>query len=1344
MHSTWPFQHLSQITGVRVFSRRAGGSFLEILFTALLLGTAAHAQGGVPLVTVATDQSQLDLSNQFGVPAGSAINQAGDFAFVGNGGTALFFRPTGASPATRLLQIDDEVPGFPGRTIASIWPQLGINSSGTLFFGVTFDNAIDPLRSALLTYDGTTFHTVVTSEDIAPGSGNAAYGSSLVPGSIDDSGDINFTAEPAIVTTQPGAVLAISTLTYYILPAGATIARRVAAWGDTPPPTCTWCVASSSSPTTFLTGTPTSSVTFLGVSSIPPLNAQGKMLLKLWGGLFIGTRDSDGITLVPMAASGACSPKTIPIGTTTHYPYGILNGYLNDSGVVAFTNASGTGIEAICVAPANGGPAAAVVTSNDPAPAPTLIGATIPSPFALEINNSGDIIFESANPGVVVIGTTGLLRYHQSTGQLDVVAYNGEAAPGTPSGTTFSPGPGLIFSISTSAFSGVSMANDGRVSFRASLSTGGSGIYRQTGAFSSTNTPELIFLDAQPGATPILGVPTSIFSPVSQTKILDSGPVFFSTFLTGGAADFAEYLGAPGSGNLHSLMSTADLLPAGARKILLGAPPEAAGHFVAFTAQPAGGRVNLLVSDLTTGTITRVVSDNDPALAAAGGPAGSTVVAPNFFLNENGQIAFETVAENTFLRGRGAILFGSGSAVNGAWLDSNAICGTIYLWSPPNELKKVVAPGDAAPVASSTSAKFSCVALHAGAPSPLSPSGQLAFSSPSPFPLASMLPCSLCDPLPTIGVNGVFLYSPGSTGGTISEIAAASDTLPGETQPTSFVPFLSIPVNSPGQVAFGAQVGAPPGSQGFFLRKVVDTPQKVVAMGDPISGTTTTFGFPHFISGLNDQGNLAFTAATNAAADGLFFAPAGGGPIQTLALDGGPAPGGGSFLLTPPVSTQTTPGIGSVAIGSGFFKNFAAVNGESDIAFGAGLTGGTANSGYFRAMPNGPAAGALQAVMLQGQPAPGGGTFGPIPLVSTLGADFALGPDGALAFVNIFTDGSGRKLGLFVVHPDGNIVKVLGTGETPPGGGVLAGLALRRLAAGDAGKFAFFAGIEGGSARRAIFVTSIPGGTAATTTTLKPLQDPVVAQRPIALTATVTSTTAGTPTGTVNFFDNGVSLGAGALNGGQATLTTSSLGAGPHSIVAQYDGDSSFAPGNSSPLAEVVAGFTPPPATPFTVTAAQPLVIPLTLFAPAGANMNFTLSCSGLPANLACSFDLNPVAPSQSGTTVNLKLTKTAGSELPPVQPYKGPLLPGVPGFSAILCALLAAGMIKFRQAPQRRLAFGTCLAVVALALTMVGCGTVSSSGSGSPGTPPSPTAITVTGTSGMTTVTAVVNVIVQ
>jgi len=1324
MAPTQPFPRVTRTSRLDAYLRSLTNSCILLMGFALMFSSTAHAQGGVPLVTVATDQSSLNLSNQFGAPAGTAINQAGDFAFVGNGDTALFLRAAGASAATRLLQIDDEVPGFPGSQILTILPELGLNASRSLLFGVRFNGGDHLPHAALLTYDGTNYHTVVTSDVIAPGSNGAAYGIDLVPGSIDDSGDMNFAALPG----------GINSTTFYIVPAGGTPVRIVGL-GDNPPPPPSPCTAC------FLPGVPVGVTVLTGSSSslmVPGLNAKGQMLISLWNGLFIGSKDGTFLP-VSMATSGACSIQPVTTGNSLN-PFLETSAFLNDTGAVAFTNMPNSGSTTICVAPPGGGTPTAVIASGDPAPA-GVGGGTITTPVALGFDDAGEIAFQSPLSGSTLT-TSALLRYHPANVPTDVVAYDCEPAPGTngsffsviPSSVSCSPS-GVIYVLSlSSAFGGVSIANDGSVSFNASLSNGEKAIYRvKPGA----NVPEFISLDSNGTSTISPGVnagvfSSTIFSANGQTKILNNGSVFFSSYLTSGAADFAVYLGTPG--NVQSLMSTADTLPSGARTLLGSRPPQAAGHFVAFTAQPAAGRINVLESDLTTGAITRVVSDNDPAFATAGGPPGNTVLASNFFLNESGQVAFEAVGANTLISGIGVISFGSGS-VNSAWSGSTSTCGTIYLWSPSGGLKKVVAAGDTAPISST---KFSCVTLNSGPPSPLNASGQVAFISPSPF--GPPLPCSLCDPFnPAIGVNGVFLYSPG---GTISEIAAANDTLPGQTQATSFVPDLSVPVNSAGQAAFGAELGTT--SQGFYLRNG-DATQKVMANGDPVPGTSDSFGFPHYMAGLADNGNLAFTAATGTVADGLFLAPAGGS-IQALALDGGSAPGtsGGAFsiLQHPPVTPP-----GTFTVGTNLVKNFAAINGESDVAFGASITGGSADSGLFRVLQSGPGASTLQPVVLQGQAAPGGGTFSTIPVVSNLGANFALGPDGTLAFVNPFLSASGTRQGMFVARPDGTLLKVAATGDFLPGGGVLEGISMSpRLAAADAGKFAFEAGIFGGNARRAVFVTAIPPGTASTTITLNPLQGPVVAQQMATLTASVNSLATGNPSGTVVFFANGISLGTGTLNpSGQATLTTSSLAAGQDSIVAQYDGDSSFAPGDSVPLAVVVAGFAPPPSN-LTVTPGQSLVIPLTVFAPAGSTMSFMLSCSGLPAKTACMFDMNPVAPGPSGTTVHLTLTTMASSKLPPVQPRNGhPALPGF-GLVALLAGLFAVGALVWRQASRSRLVPCACLATFALALAIGGCGASSYSSSApvTPGTPAGSTSFTVTGTSGGATISTVVNVTVQ
>jgi hypothetical protein len=352
---------------------------------ALLACGAAHAQGSVPLITVATDQSPLNLSDQFGIPVSTAINQAGDFAFVGNGDTALFLRPAGAPSATRLLQIYDEAPGFPGSQISSIWPEIGLNASRVLLFAVRFTGADKLPHSALLSYDGTNYHTLVTSDQPAPGGNGANYGLELVPGSIDDSGDVDFVAVSLVISTVPPIPISL-----YILPAGATTAVRIVGPGDQPPPACTWCSGSASSLGTFFAGVPAGSAVFSSsalVPSIPPLNARGQVLLSLWGGLFIGAKDGR-LSLVPMAASGLCAPPPPP-STTTVLPAFGASPFLNNAGAVAFSNPPNSTSAAICVVPADatqGASVSAAVSSGDPAPAGVGAGrSNRPSPWDLTI-----------------------------------------------------------------------------------------------------------------------------------------------------------------------------------------------------------------------------------------------------------------------------------------------------------------------------------------------------------------------------------------------------------------------------------------------------------------------------------------------------------------------------------------------------------------------------------------------------------------------------------------------------------------------------------------------------------------------------------------------------------------------------------------------------------------------------------------------------------------------------------------------------------------------------------------------------------------------------------------------
>jgi hypothetical protein len=94
-----------------------------------------------------------------------------------------------------------------------------------------------------------------------------------------------------------------------------------------------------------------------------------------------------------------------------------------------------------------------------------------------------------------------------------------------------------------------------------------------------------------------------------------------------------------------------------------------------------------------------------------------------------------------------------------------------------------------------------------------------------------------------------------------------------------------------------------------------------------------------------------------------------------------------------------------------------------------------------------------------------------------------------------------------------------------------------------------------------------------TSTTLTSSQNPSQYGQAVTFTATVAPQYGGTPTGTASFFDGTTNLGNSPVNGsGVATLTTSTLAIGTHSMTAVYNGDTNFVPSTSPVLYQVVRG----------------------------------------------------------------------------------------------------------------------------------------------------------------------------
>ena len=130
---------------------------------------------------------------------------------------------------------------------------------------------------------------------------------------------------------------------------------------------------------------------------------------------------------------------------------------------------------------------------------------------------------------------------------------------------------------------------------------------------------------------------------------------------------------------------------------------------------------------------------------------------------------------------------------------------------------------------------------------------------------------------------------------------------------------------------------------------------------------------------------------------------------------------------------------------------------------------------------------------------------------------------------------------------------------------------------------------------------------------------------PVTFTATVTSTATSPASGTVNFLDNGVSIGSGTLGGnpGKATFTISTLVVGTHPITVTYAGDS-YNVGSSStaPLNQVVQQ-----AATVTTVAATP-----------------TPGIAGLPETISATVQLLSGSAPLAGTVTFTSGTTTLGS----------------------------------------------------------------------------------------------------
>jgi hypothetical protein len=313
-------------------------------------------------------------------------------------------------------------------------------------------------------------------------------------------------------------------------------------------------------------------------------------------------------------------------------------------------------------------------------------------------------------------------------------------------------------------------------------------------------------------------------------------------------------------------------------------------------------------------------------------------------------------------------------------------------------------------------------------------------------------------------------------------------------------------LNDAGQVAFKSAVFGSTSSEGFFAG-TPGTIQNVALLGNaaPGGGNFTTFNSS--TPTLNNSGQIVFNASLSSGIFGLFQGSPGS--LQSNLLAGQTTPSGGTYgsfaynsqnnsgqvaftsrinngpssngmFLASAGSVQTVLLQGDAAPGGGTFGTFDTLpllNDAGQLAFLSSLNNSPSTSGVFLGTP-----GNVQAIALRGTPAPRGGVF-------NTATHLQLNSVGQVAFLTTtFESGVGLKSGMFIGTPN-SVQAIVLSGDQIPSGGSLTFGSVSGFALNSAGQVAFQSPIFNGAAESGVFVgttdslttvalegTSAPGG----------------------------------------------------------------------------------------------------------------------------------------------------------------------------------------------------------------------------------------------------------------------------
>ena len=249
----------------------------------------------------------------------------------------------------------------------------------------------------------------------------------------------------------------------------------------------------------------------------------------------------------------------------------------------------------------------------------------------------------------------------------------------------------------------------------------------------------------------------------------------------------------------------------------------------------------------------------------------------------------------------------------------------------------------------------------------------------------------------------------------------------------------------------------------------------------------------------------------------------------------------------------------------------------------------------------------------------------------------------------------------------------------------------------------------------------------------------------VTFTATLTTTgSQSVPTGQVTFKDGTTTLGQSAfLDSTVTTFQTAALAIGPHTITAQYSGDTTFV-GSTSSVVTVTVVPAPPdyqvsiPNGSTTITAGQSATYNISITPQGGFNGTISFACSGLPAKSSCSFNPPTLTPSGSDTSTTLTIA-TTGQTTASAHTVNVQTMAALTGIGFLGIVFLG---VPTRRRRSLRLA-GMMFLGLTLAFAIVSCGGHKTTPT-IPGTPPGTFSITVTATSGTTTHSSVITLTVH